>query len=461
MNAVWKRWFWVIAFAVTIGLTLLVRYPLLPDGHEDELHTIGRALNIIYTGDTNPHFFFHPTGTMYICVPWNIMALASMSREVGGNPITGGAPPLDLFLRQYPNPTQNSLYSVAEISEHWDSFRYKVRTYNLMLIPMQMLLLAYIGWRLNMLAPALGASLLLAFCDANIWDSVYVSVNSTTGFFCTLALAVIAFFINCPPVQTIRQWLLRMSVLSFIIGLAVACKYNAGTFLVLPILYGVYSMRQFPNGARFGLEKMVVALPVIWIAMSMGFTMLSPYWFAELSRFIQQVLYQVWYFKVGHKDYNTFTPGLEMAWIYIRCLTEQYSWFGLITSVLCMIYITGCGFWKDERFKNQTMLLAPTVVSCIIFLALMTSQAVFFSRNLSLMWSGWFLVTCAAWWYAPRLFAERMGISNPALIQKLFFAAVLAISIIKATLIDPNVFKEMREWWHKGDAIIIALKYWF
>lgn len=459
MMAFKKSWLWAIAFTIAVLLSLLVRYPLLPDGHEDEMHTIGRALNIIYTGDLNPHFFNHPTGTMYICIPWNIMAMASISREVGGNPANGDLSVMEKFMKQFPHPVTFSLFDPPKVSPHWDSFRYKVRTYNLMLIPLQMILLVYIGWRLNMLAPALSACLLLAFSDANIRDSVYVSVNSTTGFFTTLALAAIAFFINCSPVQTVWQWLIRLSVISFIIGLAVACKYNAGTFLILPIVYGYFAMRQLPNGTKFGIEKMFIAMPVIWITMSIGFTLLSPYWYVELNRFIQQVLYQVWYFKVGHHDYNTFQPGLEMAWIYIRCLAEQYSWIGLISSVICMVYITYCGFWTDERYKNEATFLLPTLIGCLAFMALMTNQAVFFSRNLSLMWTGWFLVTSAAWWYAPRLFAERMGWQNPTKFQIIFFASIVTISIIKATLIDPNIIK--REWWHTGDATIIALKYWF
>jgi hypothetical protein len=459
MMAFKKSWIWTAAFAVTILVCWLVRFPFLPDGHQDEVHTIGRALNIIYTGDLNPHFFNHPTGTMYFCVPWDIMAIASISREVGGNTKNGDLSAIETFLTKYPQPISTSLFNSPKVSPHWDSFRYKVRTYNMMLIPLQMLLLAYIGWRLNMLAPALGASLLLTFCDANIRDSVYVSVNSTTGFLAALSMASIAFLIHCPPVQTLRQWLLRLSVISFIVGLAVACKYNAGTFLILPIMYGYFSMRQLPNGTKFGVEKMLIALPVIWIAMSIGFTMLCPYWYKELRIFIQQVLVQVWYFKTGHDPYNTFAPGWEMASVYIRCLAEQYSWLGLISSVICMGYITYCGFWTDERFKNETTFLLPVLVACLAFLALMTNQAVFFSRNLSIMWSGWFLLTCTAWWYAPRLFAERMGWQKPEKIQTIFFASILTLSIIKAALIDPNIFK--REWWHLGDATIIALKYWF
>ncbi len=454
-----STWYWAGAFALTIIVALLLRYPLLPDGHEDEVHTIGRALNIIYTGDLNPRFFYHPTGTMYLCVPWNIIALAQLSEEVGGNPIEGDEAPITRFKKNYPNPMQHSLYKNPEVSKHWDSFKYKVRWFNVLLIPAQMLLLAYIGWRLNMLTPALGASLLLAFSDANIRDSVYVSVNSTTAFFCALTLACLAFFISCPPVKSIWQWLIRLSVLSFITGLAVACKYNAGTFLIIPIIYGIYTLKHLPTGTRFGLEKMLIALPVIWIAMSIGFTLLSPYWFEELSRFIQHVLEQVWYFKVGHRDYNTFEPGLEMAWVYFRCLTEQYSWVGVISSLLCLGYLTFCGFWKHPAYQNQNQLLVPTLVGCIAFFALMTNQAVFFSRNLSIVWPGWFLIACAAWWYAPRLFAERNGLPKAELIQRVFFIAVLTISLIKATLIDPNIIP--REWWHKGDATIIALKYWF
>ena len=97
--------------------------------------TPSEALQIIYTGELNPKFFYHPSGTMYITIPWNIMALASMSREVGGRPGVGNSvSPLDMFKREYPQPVQHNLYE-KPVSYYWDMFRAKVRRYNMLLIP--------------------------------------------------------------------------------------------------------------------------------------------------------------------------------------------------------------------------------------------------------------------------------------------------------------------------------------
>lgn len=456
-----KRFRWPAAFAIAVLASLALRLPFLPDGHMDEVHTIGRAMQIIYTGDLNPHFFYHPTGTMYLCVPWNILSLMSISREVGGRPGVEGDAPLEIFMARYPNPVQHGLFNKSEVGEHWDTFRLNVRFYNLLLIPGQILLLAYVGWRLNLLFPALAASLMLAFCPANIADSVYVSVNTTTGFFCALCLASAAFIIRRPPARALAAWLFRTAALSFIVGLAVACKYNAGTFLLIPVIIALLSMHQLETGTAYGLEKTLAALGVAWLGMSAGFTLLCPYWFEELARFIRNVLYQVWYFKVGHKDYNTFEPGLEMMWVNLQCVADQMGWTGLAVTWVCIGYLLYAGFFRRLTKKPDLWIPAAAFVSCAAFFLLMSNQAVFFARNFSIMWSSWFLCAAASWWLASRELAQRRGWKNPERVQWGFSSAMLALCVIKGTILNPWLFGPGREWWRKNEEVLLALEHWF
>ncbi len=451
-----RAWRWPILFGAVIVMAVVVRFPYLPNGHIDEVHTIGRALKFIYTGDLNPHMFQHPTGTMYISFGVNILALASMSRDVGGRPGVSGAPPLNLIQKEYPNPVTVSAFD-GPGSKWWDLFRYRVRLVFLMFVPMQICLLWYIGKRLDLLSPALAAGIFLALCPANIQDSVYVSVNNTTAFFCLLTAAFAAYFTCRPPADRIWQWLFRMGVMSLICGLAVACKYNAGTFLLIPMVFGVMTLRYLQNGKQFIPEKCAAAFIVILLSMSVGFTILCPYWYVELNRFIQEVLFQVWYFKVGHKDYNTFIPGLDlsnisqsMLFINLRCLADQYSWTAILLTVVSIVYLAWMGFFKDPRYEKILRVLIPVFVASVGFFILMTYQAVFFARNFTIMWGCWFLCCAASWWFAAKTFLERRKVENLTFYANLILFAITAICLFKALWLDvwlePN-----REWWRVLD----------
>ncbi len=451
-------WRWPLLFAIAVFMAFVLRYPYLTDGHIDEVHTIGRALQIINTGDLNPHFFYHPTGTMYLCIPANILALAFMSREVGGRPGVEGASPLDLIRTEVPNPMLNSLYEGTG-SKWWDLFLYRVRLIIVMLIPLQIIILYYIGKRLDLLAPALAAAFFLAFSSANIRDSVYVSVNNTTGTFCLLTVALPAFYACRKPPEKLRFWFLRLAALSFIVGLAVACKYNAGTFLLIPMLFGVYTLPYLSTGKKFLPEKMLAGFAVILLGMLIGFTLLTPYWFGELSRFIHNVLHQIWYFKVGHKDWNTFEPGLEMAFVNLRCIADQYGWLGLILTAGSIGYLIWSGFFRYPKYKETQWVLVPPFAACAGFFLLMSNQAVFFSRNFSLMWSAFFLCCTASWWYAAGVLGEKRGLKNVHQFQNLSLLVVTVILILKANWIDLLIGPE-REWWRRNDEVITSLAYW-
>ncbi len=454
-------WRWTLGFLFVILLAIAVRVPFLHLGHVDEVHTIGRALQIIYTGELNPKFFYHPSGTMYITIPWNIMALASMSREVGGRPGVGNSvSPLDMFKREYPQPVQHNLYE-KPVSYYWDMFRAKVRRYNMLLIPVNILLLAYIGYHAGLYFPALAAAALLAFCGASIRDSVYVSVNSTTATFNTLAFAAIALYASRPFVMTFGRWLLQLAVISLFIGLAVACKYNAGTFLLMPIIFAAMTGWNQPKAQWIGLEKFLLAIFVCILAMSAGFTLLSPYWFQEMPTFIHDVLYQVWYFKNGHKEYNTHQPGLEMAWVSIQSIARQMTWVGLIASIASWMYLSLAGFLRLEQFSLQRLVLIPGLLGCLAFLLLMFNQAVFFDRNFSIMWTIFFFCCASGWWIAAGLIAERLRVQNVRRFQRIVTTVLLLYCIIKANLIDPFLFGSSRGWYEQNNTVLDALKYWF
>ena len=72
---------WPLLFLAAILIAVSLRLPRLDEGHVDEVHTIGRSLNMIYTGDFSPKFYHYPSGGLYLTLGAEMMALASISRD--------------------------------------------------------------------------------------------------------------------------------------------------------------------------------------------------------------------------------------------------------------------------------------------------------------------------------------------------------------------------------------------
>lgn len=440
----YKSLLWIIGFLIVIAIALGVRYPRLDQGHEDEVHTIGRSLHILYTGELNPGFFKHPTGTMYLCVFADILALASISRETTDGTVHTGSPPLQRLQNDFPNPTQVWIFK-GHRHELLDAFNRQVRTYFVMLIPLQIVMLAYMGWRLGLLAPALAASLFLALSPANIKDSVYVSVNNTAGTFFLLAAVLATYFASKGPVDRLWKWYAQLALIGLVCGLSVACKYNAGVCLLIPLGYAWFSCRWRPN-AHSPLEHWIGGSVITALGLTVGFTLLTPYWFVEFRAFVHDVLFQVWYFQTGHADWNTFEPGWEMAYINLRCLADNYAWLGLIATLLSCAYLAWSGFFLREENRIYTMTLIPVFAATIAFLYLMSRQAVFFDRNNSLIWSCFFFCCAASWWFAVGELASRLGAQRIGRIQFASLAVLTTVCLLKAHWLD-IVLNPNREWW--------------
>lgn len=440
-----SHWKWLLLFGAILFLSLVIRIPHLPKGHIDEMHTIGRSLNILYTNDWNPHFFNHPSGTMYLCVFADILAFASMSRDVEGRPGNGGLSPMELIQKEHPVPLSISIYD-EPCSYWWTLFRYRVRFIFLMLVPIQMLLLWYIGKRLDLLVPAWLACVFLTLCPANRVDSVYVAVNMTTATFGLLAVALTTFYSQFPPAKTMWYWSFRLFFISLLIGLAAACKYNAGVFLAIPAVYGLLSMASMDDGKRFAIEKSLAGLGVMALGSIAGFTMLCPYWYSEFYQFVKDVLFQVWYFKVGHADYNTFKPGLQMGYVNLRCLADQQSWLGIMVTVISIVYLICSGFFRDNRFAKSISVFVPAFAGCLVYIIFMSFQAVFFDRNFTIIWPIYFLCCTAGWWFAAGLFAEKRNFANPIRFQTVFVVTLSVICLMKALWLDILLGPD-RPWW--------------
>ncbi len=135
-----------------------------------------------------------------------------------------------------------------------------------------------------------------------------------------------------------------------------------------------------------------------------------------------------------------------MAYINLRCLAEQYSWFGIAMTVVSIVYLFVMDFFRDSRFKQVKYVLIPTFAACLGLFALMSFQAVFFERNFSIMWPMFFLCCTTSWWYAAGIFSERRGYANPKRFQTILLLIVTVICLVKALWLDVLIGPE-RDWW--------------
>jgi hypothetical protein len=507
-------------FVFVMVLALVVRLAYLPEGHVDEVHTIGRSLQMLYQNDLNPHFFNYPTGPIYFSLAADIAAFSAMSREMKAMTNQTNIDPLRAVQKLYPNPVYLGLFE-DQSSKLWDTFRYHVRLVFLLFVPGIIGLLWYIGYRGEVLVPALAASVLFALSPTNIRDSSYVAVNTPASFFCVLATAFLACFAVRPSAIRIREWLLRVGVVSFVIGLAVACKYNAGAFLIMPLVVGWMAMWDLQTSRNFGLEKMVSGFVVSVLAMGLGFTVLCPYWFPEMSLFFRNVLYEVWHYRAEHGTYHSFQPGLfaglqpygwlkvvlmagvfltlnelwkrvikqwtfgkkivtlfvlllladqvflnyhtailhpdSMLRVSLQCVADNMSWFGLFLTVFSVYYLFRAEFFQTNHQIGRVLL--PTWAGTVFYFLLMTNQALFFARNFSVMWASLFVCSTISWWFAAKVFAERNGVKSVACFQWAVVFAALAVCVVKVHWLDYTLGPE-KPWWRDTTIVWEALRYW-
>ncbi len=434
---------WPVLFLIAIGVAVGLRLPDLGEGHVDEVHTIGRALHMIYTGDFSPKFYHYPTGGVYLTLGAEMLALGSISRDVAFEDHRSGNTPLVRLRKEMPNPIQEYRYRTPQ-SDLFETFKKKVRYYLMWMVPLQIALLGYIGYRLNLLAPALAASFFMAFSSGSRMESTYAAVNTPCGFFFLLVVAAAACFVSLPPPRKMLSWFGQMAALGFLCGLAVGFKYNAGVVVVVAWGYGWYALRE-TSRANARVEWFSVGAVVSFLVLLWSFTLTTPYWIEDFPTFASHLVHSIWHMQIGHDDYNTFEPGLEMAYIVVRCVSDQIAWTGIALSIIAAIYLIATGFLKEASQTPRIIVISWTLIACLAFLALMSKQATFWIRNFSIIWPSLFFVCTSLWWLAAQRLAERRGwnIGRTAWIA---LTTITVICLIKANWLN-IVLNPNREWW--------------
>ncbi|MBN1401656.1 MAG: glycosyltransferase family 39 protein [Anaerolineae bacterium] len=295
--------------------------------HPDEPIHVNIVLNILKTGDWNPHWFKYPSFRIYISVPVAIVYfLLSVSRGhvtsvqqlVAANVLHVGAgttevPGLYLALRLL-----MALFGVAGVAY---VFAWSARNWN-----------ERVGWL---------AAGFVAISPLHVMVSHWYRPDTILALFS--AAAVLS------AVQVYRKGRVRdYAVCGLIAGLAASVKYNAAVIQLVPILFAHMLAGRSLLDRRLWLVPLVIGLV---------FLLITPYAFLDLPAFLDGFAFEINHYYVrGHAGADS-TVGLlgNLAWYFARL--SYYDGFLLVLAFLAIPLAR-----REERAEVLILSVWPILV---------------------------------------------------------------------------------------------------
>lgn len=305
--------------------------------HTDEPTQYNPAINIIKTGDLNPHFFNYPSLTIYLNA-------AVMYVAYGVGRLTGTFASLDDV-----QPIRTLQMSVGRVGT--PSMLLLGRAVTAVMGALTVGLLFVLVRHLTQRPwGALLAALLLAMSQSHVRFSHYMTVDVIATAFvvaglmaCTVALA-----------HDDRRWLWAAAICG---GLATSSKYNYAALSVSVGLAGLLMAGTLWERVR----RVVVSGALFCVA----FVLTSPFVLLDAGAAIPAIEWEMRHYSTGHLG----VTGSSFLW-YLGYLW-QINPFYLLLGVPGL----GLALWRAKRIA------VPLVVFVGVYFALIGGQAVHFDRN--------------------------------------------------------------------------------
>ncbi len=345
LSAIVKHYFTSIIILV-IFFAFILRYFQLNIGLPylyfwDEPLTTSNALQMMKTGDYNPHFFKYGSLMIYL----NLL--------------------IDQLYRIYLSLT-GDLVSVANIriaadtGWHWTISHPGFYFWNRFLTTTMGTATVFITYLISRSICNRWTGIISAFflsvLPIHIVHSGFVTMDAPVALFVSLVALFSILFID--------QKKIIYFILSLIcVGFATATKYNSGLAILLPIASLIWmSYRDgIPHPKFYWLA--VPGLPAVTFFLSM------PYAILDFPNFIKDVLHQINYYKTTGHPGATISPGWDYFAFQIR---EFYQNIGLTGTILFAIGLAGI----ISRPVLLLILLFPAS-----YLVFMSDMTVNFHRN--------------------------------------------------------------------------------
>lgn len=298
--AIWKRihWFTLGTIVIVSGwarvAAVLGTTPY--SQHVDEVHLTRTAVNILKTGDPNPHFFKYPSLPIYV----SALTMRAATPGRAGDP------------SKWQIPTKGGPY---EPSRGFTALR-------VLFALMSIVALALSGVIARSLFDC-DALLVLAplfLSTSHVYQTsgaLYLNVDVVTVLF--LLGALTASFRHWGS-DTVRGSALLPGIL---VGLSTASKYTGGITLLPCALAIVLGQK------RRRARKLVI----LCTAAALVFLVCVPYSVLDHTQFIADVKWEIHHYKTGHPRFDG-PPGIPQLEYYWRELLRDYGPFVLMLTLL-------------------------------------------------------------------------------------------------------------------------------
>jgi hypothetical protein len=314
----------------------------------DEPQTASTALNIIKSGDPNPHFFRYGSLLIYACV------LADFVYYFFAHDLSlSSSLHLDSISDVVTNADTNWPWTISH-PQFYVADRFLIVLFGVGTVAVTYL----IGARLLPVGFALGAAAFLATSPFHVGHSYVVTTDVPVAFFVITATWALLVFL-----EEKATWALVVAAIS--VGLACATKYNSGLiYLPLVLSVGMEGLKVWRSDPKRAIKWAIIACVVPGLA----FFVAMPYALLDYKSFFHDMLSELnHYSRWGHPG-ATVEAGLPHLKVIIADLVSQN---GVVASVLAVI-----GFATIRSMKTAIVFCYP-----IVFILFMSAMKVEFDRN--------------------------------------------------------------------------------
>jgi len=343
--------FHIFLLLIILGIAFSLRvkgiwfgYPL--PVHPDEPVLVETALNMLNTGDLNPHFLIYPTLNIYL------QALIYKAITLGSQALFS--------------------LSAADIPVIW--FYIVGRLFNVLLSILTILITYELGRRLISSSAGLISAWFITFSFLHVSNSFTVTVDASVAFW--LSLSTLMAVLIYTKEKKLAYYLLG----GVFVGLAVSSKYTAFVG-VAPILIAHYKQSR---NKRDWIDKNIIA---VLLVIPIAFFITTPYAILDYKTFLGALKHNAMHYSIGHPGAQA--DGSTSFYLYGKYLLN--NGYGLFPTLFA-----GIGFiWLLRKDPWKVAILVSTPL--LLFL-LVGKYKVFFPRNIVALvpflslFSGFFIV---------------------------------------------------------------------
>lgn len=348
-----------LALLAVILFAAWLRAPFIRAGmpyfyDEDEGHHYNRVVNMVKSGDFNPHYFLKPSLHFYLRMP--VTAFGFLSAVRAGE------------ARELKDISTRDTFGLSDYA--FSASHPRIAKYNRAFsVGFSFLTVALVGviaiqLGLNPLA-TLGAALITAISPALVRSSATIGVDVIVG-----PLVLVAIALSLAAFSRKHRGLLFAAAIAA--GLATSTKYNAGIAVCVPVFTALL-MRWWGTACA------------LCAASALAFLAATPYLLVELPLFLDHVAYEIWHYGIAGHVGNEGQPGIPQALFYMNWLrTDGVGLLALIllavSFVLTILQTRSPRAVSSEKLRAAIVALFP-----ILYFAFMCTQKANFTRNMHVL----------------------------------------------------------------------------